>query len=199
MSEEHDRELEDLRPALRRVLPPDWDRAIRTRDQAALDEEVRAAWQVVFRYVSARVGRGRAEEVTQEVFARVLARLGNWQTDESVRQAYLVQAAKNLLRDQWRAEGRRGPAAPTYPAEAADLRPGPEERLIRRSEEEALRDALRQLAPLQREVLRLRILEGHSAEEVGRRLERSAESVRQLQHRALQALRQLLADEGGGR
>jgi DNA-directed RNA polymerase specialized sigma24 family protein len=47
-------------------------------------------------------------------------------------------------------------------------------------------------------VLRLRLLEGRSAAEAGRELGRSAEAVRQLQHRALTALRGELADDVEG-
>ena len=50
-----DRELDDLRPALRRVLSPEWDRGIAARDQAALDRELTQAWEVVHRYVAGRV------------------------------------------------------------------------------------------------------------------------------------------------
>ncbi|MHB1583421.1 MAG: RNA polymerase sigma factor [Acidimicrobiales bacterium] len=193
-----DRELDDLRPALHRVLAPEWDRAIAARDQAALDRELTQAWEVVHRYVAARVGRDRAEELTQEVFCRVLSRLGRAEGDEAVRQAYLVQSAKNLLRDHWRSTGRRAalaPPAPSHPAEVADPAAGPEDQAVGRSEEESLRRALGRLAGLQREVLRRRIVEGQSAEEVGEALGRRAETIRQIQHRALRTLRELLEAE----
>lgn len=193
-----DRELDDLRPALRRVLSPEWDRGIAARDQAALDRELTQAWEVVHRYVAGRVGRDRAEELTQEVFCRVLSRLGRAESDEAVRQAYLVQSAKNLLRDHWRATGRRAaltPPLPSDPADVADPAAGPEDQAVGRSEEESLRRALGRLGPLQREVLRRRVVEGQSAEEVGQALGRRAESVRQIQHRALRALCDLLDAE----
>lgn len=200
MSDAQDRELEDLRPVLRRVLSPNWDTPIAAGDQVALDRELRRAWEVVFRYVVRHAGRDRAEELTQEVFCRVLARMGSRQADDAVRQAYLVQSAKNLLRDQWRAAGRR-PArsvdSRTDVAEVADAAAGPEDQALGRSEEESLRRALARLGSLQREVLRRRIVEGQSAEEVGRALGRRAESIRQVQHRALLVLRQLLDAEGG--
>ncbi len=200
MSGPGDRDLEDLRPALRRVLSPDWDRPITARDQVGLDRELRRAWEVVFRYVAPRAGSDRAEEVTQEVFCRVLSRMGHWETDEAVRQAYLVQSAKNLLRDQWRAAGRRPVRAfegPGSDFELVDAAAGPEDQVLVHSEREALRRALARLGGLQREVLRRRIVEGQTAEEVGRALGRRPESVRQIQHRALRVLRQLLESEEG--
>lgn len=202
MGDPGDRDLEDLRPVLRRVLSPDWDRPITARDQAGLDRELRRAWEVVFRYVASRTGSDRAEELTQEVFCRVLARMGHWETDDAVRQAYLVQSAKNLLRDQWRATGRRPVrvvGGPDADDDVVDVAAGPEDQALGRSEQEALRRALASLGRLQREVLRRRIVEGQSAEEVGRALGRRPESVRQIQHRALRALRRLLESEEGPR
>ena len=201
MSDPQEVELEDLRPAIRRALSPDWDRPITVGDQAALDRELRRAWEVVFGYVASRAGRDRAEELTQEVFCRVLARMGRWESDEAVRQAYLVQSAKNLLRDQWRTAGRRRAHPGEVPgtADVADAAAGPEDQAVERSEQESLRRALGRLGALQREVLYRRVVQGQTAEEVGRALGRRAESVRQIQHRALLSLRHLLEAEEGSR
>jgi RNA polymerase sigma-70 factor (ECF subfamily) len=57
--------------------------------------------------------------------------------------------------------------------------------------------ALDRLAPDQRQVLRLRILEGRSSAEVAAITHRSPAAVRQLQVRALAALRAALDDQLG--
>ncbi|UVS79049.1 RNA polymerase sigma-D factor [Actinokineospora sp. UTMC 2448] len=56
-----------------------------------------------------------------------------------------------------------------------------------------VRTAIAALPPVQREVLRLRLLEGLSADEVAERLSMTPAAVRLVQHRALTALRVYLA------
>jgi len=188
--EDIEEEVEDLRPVLARVLPADWDRPMTTHDQAALDATVERAWRIVFRHVSANVrSRTEAEELTQEVFCRVLSRLGKWESNESLRKAYLVQAARNLLRDQWRAKGRSAEAEVQFNEDRSASPDGPEDEVMRRIEGKELRAALELLQPVQREVLRLRILEAQSADETAAAIGKSPEAVRQIQHRALLALR----------
>lgn len=55
-------------------------------------------------------------------------------------------------------------------------------------------DALAALPREQREVIKLRLVEGYQVEEVARRLNRSTEAVKALQHRALCRLRVALPD-----
>lgn len=198
---EAERELEDLRPVLSRVLPADWDRPIAARDQAALDAAVRRAWLVVYYRVVARTGdRGEAEEAAQEVFCRVLARMGTRTSDEAVRKAYLARSASNLLQDQWRRREHRRFADTAYAADRSGEPIDPQDAVVRRAESEQLVEALRSLPPIQAQVLRLRIGEELSSEETGAVLGKSAAAVRQIQHRALEALRERLGrqDAGGG-
>ncbi len=195
MTPDPDQAAEDLRPLLVSVLPPDWERAVAARDQAALTEATRRAWEVVYHRTLLSIrDRREAEEVTQEVFCRVLARLGTRQGDEAVRQAYLVQASRNLLADRWRRRARAQAAPPMV----APAPPTPEEAALARLEVEDLRRALAALPDEQRTVLRLRVFEHLSAEETGAVLGRSAAAVRQIQHRAVVALRAALGGEGRG-
>ena len=62
---------------------------------------------------------------------------------------------------------------------------------------EALLAALDRLTPDHRAVLRLRILEGRTTSEVAALIHRSQPAVRQLQVRALAALRAALGEEFG--
>ena len=198
---DEERELEDLRPVLSRVLPTDWDRPIASRDQAAFDAGVRRAWLVVYYRVLARTGqRGEAEEAAQEVFCRVLARMGTRSDGEAIRRAYLARAASNLLQDQWQRRERRLLADTAYAADRSGAPVDPLDAVVRGAEREQLVAALRTLPPIQAQVLRLRIGEELSSEDVGAVLGKSAQAVRQIQHRALEVLRTRLRgpDDGPG-
>lgn len=193
-------EGEDLAPLLAPLLAPGWDRALAGRDQAALEDGVRAAWRVVYHRARASIADpDEAEEIAQEVFCRVLLRMSTSSGQElQVHAGYLLRAARNLMADRWRARSRHRDLDARY-AESRSSAPELPEDLVTRSEEHvAVRRALGQLPSLQRQVLRLRILEQLSAEETGAVVGRSADSVRQIQHRALVTLRaRLEASERG--
>jgi RNA polymerase sigma-70 factor (ECF subfamily) len=202
---ELEREVEDLRPILAGVLPKGWDGPIRARDQAALDDAVQRAWRIVYHRARAGVRDPRdAEDVAQEVFCRVLTRLGTRDPAEAaVQHAYLARAARNLLYDQWRGRDRHRAADTVYAEDRSGAPPGPEDEVLRRLDGEEVQVALGSLSPIQRQVLRLRIFEQLSAEETAAIVDRSPEAVRQIQHRALRALRDLLTrndpDDRGAR
>ena len=190
--------MEDLAQVLARLLPSGWDRSLAARDQAALDEAVRRAWLVVYHRARATIGvHAEAEEVAQEVFCRVLLRLSNPRGAEEVevRSGYLVRSAQNLLADRWRALGRHRDADARYAESRSGAPEAPDELLERAEEHEAVRRALARLSPSQRQVLRLRIVEQLSAEETAAVIGKSADAVRQVQHRALRTLRALLGED----
>jgi RNA polymerase sigma-70 factor (ECF subfamily) len=144
-------------------------------------------------------GRQQAEDLTQEVFLRALRRLPHYVSDSGSVRPYLVTVARNLLRDRWRRERRVGWAdAELESFETGEA--GPEAAAIAAEQRSELVAALGRLPALYQAVLRLRLLEGRSAAEAAEVLERSPAAVRQLQHRALVALREELADyeEGVG-
>jgi RNA polymerase sigma-70 factor (ECF subfamily) len=137
-----------------------------------------------------------AEDLTQEVFLRALRSLPQFEDRGLPFTSYLLQIAHNLARDRWRARPARLVVTADLPEPTATA-PGPEALAIESARRQALLAALDQLAPDHRAVLRLRILEGRSTSEVATLIHRSQPAVRQLQVRALSALRALLNDEPG--
>lgn len=136
--------------------------------------------------------------MTQEVFLRALRRLPDTSCDGDSLRPYLVTVAMNLLRDGWRRQRRiEWVDADLETLEAREA--GPEDAALAADERSALVAGLARLPAAYQAVLRLRLLEGRSAAETGQELGRSAEAVRQLQHRALVALQAELADEREGR
>lgn len=155
-------------------------------------ETIEAAWQGVYCRIYAAISdHDQAQELTQEVFCRVLSRLLCGQT-ESLKRAYLLQVAENLLRDTWRRQERR-----RTEVESHDRSSGmstPEDLALRDEERVQLQDAIRELTQSQREVLYLRISQGLSVEETAKITRKSSASVRQTQSRALTALRRLMEE-----
>ena len=166
-------------------------------DQSAIETLCRRNWRPVYRSF-ARYTRdpAEAEDLTQEVFVRALRALPQF-TDQGVPYtAYLLRIAANLARDRWRAGLARVVPVADVP-EQPSQRLGPDGLAIESDRRAALLSALDRLRPEQRAVLRLRILEGRNTSEVATLTNRSPAAVRQLQVRALAALRVALADQLG--
>jgi RNA polymerase sigma-70 factor (ECF subfamily) len=135
-----------------------------------------------------------AEDLTQEVFLRALRALPQF-TDRGVPYtAYLLRIAANLARDRWRAGPARVVPVGEIPDRPSPAR-GPDGLVIDSDRRAALLSALDQLGADQRAVIRLRIIEGRTASEVGALTNRSPAAVRQLQARAVAALRAALNDQ----
>lgn len=164
-------------------------------DQRALEELCEREWRAVYGVVYHAVqNRAEAQDLTQEVFARALRSLHKYQVTDAPFRAFLVTIAKNLLRDRWR---RKTPVIAQLD-EASPMpspEPGPEPLVLRAIERETISRALESLPEDYEMVIRLRILEGMTSTETAALMSRSPEAVRQLQRRALGALRSALETE----
>lgn len=149
----------------------------------------------LYRYALRRTGFPQvAEDCVSETFIRflqVVQRPGQ-HIKTSIR-AYLFRTAHNWLIDQYRKE-------PTAPDELdedwhSDPQPSPEQQLHEKAQTEYIRRALRQLPPVQQQVIALRYLEEWSLQECAEALRKSVGAIKTLQHRAMKNLQQLLANE----
>ncbi|HEM62242.1 MAG TPA: sigma-70 family RNA polymerase sigma factor [Chloroflexi bacterium] len=148
----------------------------------------------MYSYIYRRVGdAATAEDLTGELFLRVVRSLRNDRAWRESFSAWLYRIAHNLVVDHYRSL----PEHPEQPVEAwmegdgGDLAAALEARAGR----ERLRAATRRLTPEQQEVLALRYGEGLTSAETGRILKKSTGAVEALQHRALASLRRILAGE----
>jgi RNA polymerase sigma-70 factor (ECF subfamily) len=159
-------------------------------DDAALADIYRRYRMPIFRYLSFRLGRSDvAEELTAEVFARVVQAARNGQFAHTGLRPWLYRIAHNLaanyVRDHYRVveeslcEDVSGSMS-TERAAAANL------------SAENLAKAMAQLTPDQREVLTLRFCDDLSGREVAEITGKPETAVWALQHRALENLRKLL-------
>jgi RNA polymerase sigma-70 factor, ECF subfamily len=140
--------------------------------------------QGVFRYLSRVVGRAEtAQDLTQEVFLRV-TRAEVPQADPSGHRAWVFKIARNLVLNHLRDGHRHG-----QPVELVDTygaAPATQELGV------AIREALAQLADVDRDVFLLRESAGLSYDEIATTCDLTVEAVRARLRRAREQLRSAL-------
>jgi RNA polymerase sigma-70 factor (ECF subfamily) len=148
----------------------------------------------VYRYALSKLGNDQdAQDVAAEVFAKVLKELDRFRWKGAGFEAWLFRIASNLVVDQHRRSGREQ-VREQITEEVDPVTPeGVFARIEVRGE---LERYLSELSDDQREVLLLRFAGGLDTNEVGRVMGRKANAVRQLQFRALDALRARMSDVG---
>ena len=140
----------------------------------------------VYRYALSRLGRSQdAEDVAAEVFARVLRRLDDFRWKGAGFEAWLFRIAYNLIVDQYRGSGREQLVEPGDEPDEHD----PQDELLRSETAGELMAMLDTLSHDQKEVLLLRFVAGLETEEIAKTMGRNANAVRQVQFRALDAMR----------
>jgi RNA polymerase sigma-70 factor, ECF subfamily len=173
------------------------DRLIReaqSGDRKALEDLCRREWRPVYALLYASLGnRPETEDATQEVFLRALRSFDSYRHRDTPFRAYLVTIAKNLLRDRWRRSNPLLVDIAEQPEQRASD-PSPDERIVDAEQQESLQSLISTLNEDQRDVVRLRILEGRSTEEVAGMMGRTPNAIRQLQYRALTTLRQRIRE-----
>ncbi len=109
-------------------------------------------------------------------------------------EAFVLGIAAHKVADVQRAAARAAVPTTEIP-DRVDDRPGPEELALRASDARRARELLHQLPERLRELLILRVAVGLSADETARALGMTPGAVRVAQHRALNKLRTLAAQE----
>ncbi len=147
--------------------------------------------QRIYRFLYYRVGdRQTAEELTSEVFLRMIKALPNYKINQIPIQAWIFQIARNLAVDYYRKSRLRSHA------ELTDREPSANEDLDvstdRQLTSELLAAALDELTDEQREVIIFRFVSEMSTAEVAAALDKSEGAVKALQRRGLIALRKVL-------
>jgi RNA polymerase sigma-70 factor (ECF subfamily) len=123
-----------------------------------------------------------AEDVTQQIFAKLLTSLERYEPRVVPFSAWILRVAHNAAIDHVRMR-RPVPLEEVHPPDAADDGAGGRERFA------DLRLALDALPAEQRDVIVLRFLVGLTPREVAERIGRSEDAVHGLQHRGRRRLR----------
>jgi len=167
----------------------------RQGDQEALVDIYERYHPTVFTYIFYRVcDQEIAEDLTAEVFTRMLANLSRYTPRGKPILAWLYAIARNLVVDHYRLNKR----ARQMPLEE-DLVDDDTGHPVKLTEDhlarECLSRVLRKLTEEQRQVILLKFIENREISELAEILGKNERAIRSLQHRALVALFRLMKKE----
>jgi len=151
-------------------------------------------FDAVYRYVFYRVrNEAEAEDVTSDVFMKALRAIPRYEPRQ-VFLAWLYRIARNAVIDRGRRLANRTQVTfeDALSHGASDRVVDPNESLLAGSDATALRSAIRNLTPLQQEVIVLRYVEGLDTAEICKITGRRDGTIRGIEFRALGALRGLI-------
>ena len=148
-------------------------------------------YQRIYRYLYYRAGDTQtAEDLTSEVFLKMVQALPRYRLQNIPFQAWLFQIARNLAIDHHRKHESHPDVE--MPEDLKEDGQSLDEDLEIKLTSDLLSGALNKLTDDQRDVILLRFVDGMSLAQVAQVLHRSEDSVKGLQRRALISLRQTL-------
>ncbi len=152
----------------------------------------------IFRYLMVLVrDRHLAEDMTGEVFARMVSRLATFRLIGVPFQAWLYRIAHNLAMDHLRRPQQMA-VLPDQEIESLPSSPAADGLAVwyeRQQSMARIRAALDALDEMQQQVIILRFVAGLSLQETARALGKSVPAIKSIQHRGLTALRRALEQE----
>lgn len=161
-------------------------------DKVALTELYEHYKPEVYRYLYYRLGNpGLAEDLTSEVFMRVIENLPRYRQRQVPFQAWLFRITRNLVIDYFRKMNVRDHV--DLNQNIASDHEGPEMATERSLTEEQLQQALQRLTADQFDVIVLRFIADMPIKQVAAALDKSESAVKTLQARGLGALQRILS------
>ena len=168
----------------------------REYDAQALAEIYDRYAESIYRYAYRYVGNAElAEDLTSEVFLKLLQVLGTSRAPRQQLQGWLYRVARNLAID-WFRQQAKGALLSLNEELTPEDGDSPSTRLELQQLQHDLREAISQLTPDQQQVIVLRFAEGRKIRDIGRLMGKSEGSVKLLQFRAINRLRTLLDNQG---
>jgi RNA polymerase sigma-70 factor (ECF subfamily) len=183
-------------PSLQAVAPDrertTVDRA-RTGDQQALADIYDWYMPRVYRYVVARVGNpAEAEDLTEEVFLKMLGAIGDFRWREVPFSSWIFRIAHNCVATHYRRSAQRGGIAAELSEDIVDGRPDMAMAVEERITMDEVRRASQMLPDAQREVIALRFAVGLSIADTAKALGKREGNIKALQHKAVAKLQKML-------
>lgn len=174
------------------------DRA-RTGDQQALADIYDWYMPRVYRYVVARVGNpAEAEDLTEEVFLKLLGAIGDFRWREVPFSSWIFRIAHNCIATHYRKTAQRGGATSELSEDMLDGRPDLATAVEERITMEEVRRASQMLPDAQREVIALRFAVGLSIADTAKALGKREGNIKALQHKAVAKLQKMLIPGANG-
>jgi RNA polymerase sigma-70 factor, ECF subfamily len=167
-------------------------------DQEAFAELYEKYFDKIYRYIVFKIGdKFEAEDMTQQVFLKVLRSIRSFKWQEAPFSAWLYRIAHNQIVDHLRQHTRR----PTSQLEEAvtdckQTETSPQQLIETRLDMEELVTAAKKLTPAQNEVIALRFSSDLPIAEVARLMGKSQGAIKALQHSAILALRRIMLPAG---
>ena len=161
-------------------------------DRAALEELYLLHFDRIYSYLHMSVGnRHDAEDLTTQVFLRMLESIGKFRFGSAPFSAWLFRIAHNLAMDHFRASRRWQPEEevpePEPPQESAA-----EEEALDAIGRQSMLELIDKLSPEQQQVLTLKFVFNFSNAEAAVILDKTEGAIKSLQHRALASLQRQL-------
>ena len=171
-------------------------RLVQNGDRQAMADLYQRHRPAIFRYVRSMVyDQQLAQDLTGEIFLRMVAHLPDYQLTGAPFSAWLFRIARNYTISYGKKESR----LPLVALSEANRRIRPEDTpavlVERQIELERILESLDQIDENQREVVILRFLVGLPLKEVAHILDKTVGAVKTLQHRGILALRLALKYE----
>lgn len=177
------------------------ERALLARARACEPEAVSVLYRrhadAIYRFILHRVGEAAiAEDLLGDVFVSALERLPAYRDEGRPFEAWLFRIAHNKVVDFYRRQRVRNTVT-LHEELASGAETDPHDLVPQRDEASRAWSAVRQLTDEQQQVLELRFLAGYSIGEIAAQLSKTEGAIKQLQHRALAALRRLMGETHG--
>lgn len=147
----------------------------------------------IYRYIAYRVPNDDAEDITAEVFVKMVEGLPKFTITGAPFESWLYRIAATRIADYHRKNQRTTEVELTD--FVADKEPLPEEHILNEQEAEKLKQALSLLSEEQKLVLMLRFIERRTHQDVADVIGKSVSAVKSIQHRALVELTRILGSE----
>ena len=180
-------------------VEPDLIAQIRRGNPAAFERVYERHYADIYTYLYYRLGdQTMAEDLTGEVFARLVERSASLEDQGRPVLAWLYTIARNLLVDHYRRNGRHVTLSLDEQRDSLvdDNDQGdPLEQAAMSIAQGVLAKAIEQLTEDQRQVILLKFFGDYSNAETGQITGNTEGGVKALQHRALAALRRIFEDQ----
>ena len=166
--------------------------AAKAGDQAALSELYQTYFPRLYRYILVRTGNSYdAEDLTEEVFMRVLQAIKRFEHRKAPFSAWLFRIAHNAVISQRRKETARGRSSQLNDGMQVDSA-GPEELAEKHVALSEVMQAAKSLPDAQRQVISLRFAAGLTVAETARAMGKGEGNVKVIQHKAIAKLREMM-------
>lgn len=163
-------------------------------DQAAITEIYEKYFPSIYQFIRLQVDdRGLAEDIASDVFIKFMDNIGGRSGPRQSLRGWLFRVARNEVYKHY-GKIRQFPTSALDDWLSAPSEGDMEIQFIHAVDLERARQALRMLAPDQREVLVLRFVEAMSLDETAEIMGKATGAIKSLQFRAVNTLRQILGE-----